>query len=73
MPRLRVIRVGSIPIESNEWEPPDRRKAFIANGTRCEDGETMCTISPLPKSERILQSEWVAAYDGAFVPLEEMR
>ncbi len=68
-----MICVGSIPIESDEWVPPERREAFIANVTCCEDGETMCTISPLPKSERILLSEWVAAYDGAFVPLEEMR
>ena len=65
--------MGSAPTESDEGELPDRQEVFIANVTRDEDGETMCTISPFPQSERTLLSEWVAAYDGAFVPLGEMR
>ena len=52
---------------------PDWQEVFIANVTRDEDAETMCTISPFPKSERTLLSESVAAYDGAVVTLEEMR
>ncbi len=65
--------MGSAPTESDEGELPDWQEVFIANVTRDEDGETMCTISPFPKSERTLLLELVAAYDGAFVPLEEMR
>ena len=65
--------MGSAPTESDEGERPDGQAVFIANVTCDEAGETMCTISPFPVNERILLSEWVAAYDGAFVPLEEMR
>jgi hypothetical protein len=70
-----VISMGSDPTEPGERElrRPAREEVFVANVTeRADDGET-CSISPLPRSGHVLESEWIAAVEGSFVPLEEMR
>ncbi|AZH25629.1 DUF7511 domain-containing protein [Haloplanus aerogenes] len=70
-----VITMSSVPTESDDWEPfqPAHDEAFVANITEQADDVERCSISPLPRSERMLETEWIAATDGSFVPLDEMR
>ncbi|AFK21147.1 MULTISPECIES: DUF7511 domain-containing protein [Haloferax] len=66
--------MDSPPIESDEWTPPPpaRRATYISHITRRADGGERCTISPVPKDEQTLLSEWVLADEGSFVSRNEM-
>jgi hypothetical protein len=70
-----VIRVSPPPTKADDGDLPwsDRRELFTADITERADDVQTCTISPLPKSERMLHSEWIAAREGSFVSLDEMR
>jgi hypothetical protein len=71
----RVIRVSTPPTGADDGDLPrsDRRELFTASITERADDVQRCTISPLPKSERMLHAEWIAAHGGSFVSLDEMR
>lgn len=70
-----VIKMSSVPTESDDWEPfqPAHDEAFVANITERADDVEKCSISPLPRGEQMLETEWIAATDGSFVPLDDMR
>jgi len=70
-----VIKMSSVPTESDDWEPfqPAHDEAFVANITERADDVETCSISPLPRGEQMLETEWIAATDGSFVPLDDMR
>lgn len=71
----RVIRVSTPPKGADDGDLPrsDRRELFMASITKRADDVRTCTISPLPRSERMLHAEWIAALEGSFVSLDEMR
>ena len=70
-----VKKMSSVPPESDDWEPfqPAYDEAFVANITERADDVETCSISPLPRSEGMLESEWITATEGSFVPLDDMR
>lgn len=67
--------MGSPPTEREECESyrPAHDEVFVANVTEETDGAETCSISPLPKNKWTPEFEWVAAVDGSFVSLDEMR
>lgn len=70
-----VIDMGSNSQGPDEWEPfqPQHDELFVATVSERADEGSMCSISPVPWSEQLLEREWVAATEGSFVALEEMR
>lgn len=71
----KEIQMSPVPTESDDWETfrPAHDEAFVANITERADDVEACSISPLPRSEQMLETEWITATDGSFVPLDEMR
>jgi hypothetical protein len=67
--------MGAVPTEPDEWEPfqPAHDELFVATVTERADDVMACSISRLPRSGPMLVSEWIAATDGSFVRLDEMR
>jgi len=65
--------MGSIP--TDEWEPhrPAHDEVFVAAVSERADDVATCSISPLPRSEQALASEWISATGSSFVSLDEMR
>jgi len=67
--------VGPPPTDPGERDPPSgsSRRELVAVVSGPADGERTCTISPVPGSERALQSAWILARGESFVPLPECR
>ncbi|MFD1647699.1 hypothetical protein [Haloarchaeobius litoreus] len=67
--------MGSTPKGRDEWEPS--RKAHdelvVATVTSRSDDVAVCAISSLPRSEHVLEAEWIAATGDSFVALDRMR
>ena len=70
-----MIRVSTPSTGSDDGDlpRPDHRELFTASVTERADDVRTCTIAPLPRSERMLHAEWIAAREGSFVALDEMR
>jgi hypothetical protein len=67
--------MGTTPTAPEDRAPvrPTDAEPFVAVVTEGANGETRCSISPPPTSERRVESEWVAADAGSFVSLPAIR
>lgn len=67
--------MGTTPSDTDRREPasPEPCDRFVAIVSERADGEELCSISPVPTTERRLDAVWVSARDDSFVALEEMR
>jgi len=46
---------------------------FVATVTERTGDVAVCSISPVPRSEHVIESEWIAATGDSFVSLDRMR
>lgn len=56
----------------DEWEP-HRVDDLEATLVQYQDGATVCTIHPRQLPEEPNTTQWIAAKDGAYCAIKEMR
>ncbi|WP_440992039.1 hypothetical protein [Haloarchaeobius baliensis] len=67
--------MGSTPTEHDRRERPRSadEEPFVATVTERTNDVTVCSISPIPRSQHCIESEWIAATGDSFVALDRMR
>ena len=59
--------------DERERPRPVHDEPFVATVTERTGDVAVCSISPVPRSEHVIESEWIAATGDSFVSLDRMR
>ena len=59
--------------ERDERSRPVHDEPLVATVTERTGDVAVCSISPVPRSEHVIESEWIAATGDSFVALDRMR